>query len=262
MVVSKPKQQTKLKHIKVKFGDEYLVRVSSLRILGVHFDETLSWNNHISTINKKCFGSLSKLFPLKYILSSENKLIIMNAYVLSHIRYGCVIRLSRNNNKTFKTIDKIIRCMSRFVLGLRKYDSVSKDICFTIEWLYSKYLYQFNLMCILYKSLVFTDNDYFFNYVDLSNSETRATRSQTYLAPSLLTKSAWGTHSFRYAAADTWLKLPDYVKNNTMTFMSFKKACYAHFLTKQIDETLYYYEENDDILSCIDHVIKSYSTCK
>lgn len=149
--------------------------------------------------------------------------------------------------------------MSRFVLGLRKYDSVSKEICFNIEWLFSKYLYSFNLMCLLYKNLVFTDNDYFFNYVDLASNETRTTRNQSYLAPTLLTKSAWGTHSFRYAAADTWLKLPDYVKNSATTFNSFKNACYAYFLSKQIDETLYNYEENDDILECIDHVIQSYS---
>jgi hypothetical protein len=259
MTIAKPNQLTKLKNIKVLFGCEYLVRVPSLKILGLHFDETMNWNNHISIVNKKCFGSLSRLFPLKYILSTENKLTIMNAYVLSHIRYGCVIWLSRNSNKTFKTIDKIIRCMSRFVLGLRKYDSVGKEICFTIEWLYSKYLYSFNLMCLLFKTLVFTDNDYFFNYVDLANKETRTTRNQTYLAPTLLTKSAWGSHAFSYAAADTWFKLPDYVKNSATTFNNFKNACYAYFLTKQIEETLYYYEENDDILSCIDHVIQSYS---
>lgn len=105
-----------------------------------------------------------------------------------------------------------------------------------------------------------TENDYFYNYVDLSIRDTRTTRNLSYNVPMLQPKSMWGKHAFQFVAAELWLKLPDRVKSSASSFFTFKNASYAYLLSKQIDETLYYHDDyNDDILSCIEFVIQSYS---
>ena len=59
----------------------------SVKILGVTIDQTLSWENHISAVVSKCFGSLIPLNRFRHHLTPEALQLIIQTHVLSHVNY-------------------------------------------------------------------------------------------------------------------------------------------------------------------------------
>ena len=44
-----------------------LTRTDSTKILGVHFQQQLNWDNHITELSKTCYATLSALRKMKRI---------------------------------------------------------------------------------------------------------------------------------------------------------------------------------------------------
>lgn len=231
-------------------------RVKNMKILGVHFDECLSWNTHVNYVSKKCYSSLSLLYPLKHILSVEQKKILVSSFILSIINYAAVVWLGKTSSANLDKIDKIIKSAAKYVLMLRKFDSVSHEICHELEWLYSKYLYKYNLILFMHNTLRSTDNDYFYNYLDFSNSTVQCTRSQPYISPNVVTQSNWGKCTFKFRAVDEWLKIPDIEKKKITSTNSLRTKMFSYFLRYQISETACNIDQCEEDI-CMDDIINN-----
>ena len=59
--------------------------------LGVTMDPELSWEPHIDIIIKRCFGTLIGLSHIKHIIQLDTSPIIVDALVLSHMRYCAAV---------------------------------------------------------------------------------------------------------------------------------------------------------------------------
>ena len=75
--------------VRVQFLGETLKPVSTAKNLGVIFDSRLSFEPHIDHVITKCFGILVRLAHAKHVLPSHVLPAILDALVLSHIRYCC-----------------------------------------------------------------------------------------------------------------------------------------------------------------------------
>ena len=73
---------------RVTFLEKELRPVSSARDLGMEFDESLSYDEHITHVVSKCTNSLCQINRVKHILESRTLIVIINALVFSKL-YCC-----------------------------------------------------------------------------------------------------------------------------------------------------------------------------
>ena len=155
--------------------------------------------------------------------------------------------------KNYKISDRIIRNCARFIYNKLPYESVSQCITDDLKWLFSNYMYQFEVLKIARKITWGIVPAYFKDYLCLNTISVRETRNHNYMRPNMNYNSTMGVKSFRYIASKMWSDLPtNIVEANS--FKAFKNLLYAHLSNEQNE----YLADNHTLtcnLSCIDAVI-------
>jgi hypothetical protein len=255
LVINKGRVNTNT--ITVKLGNSCIERVKELKILGVVFDEKMSFHPHMKSVSKKCYGSLAKLFSIKHVLSKENKIILVKSIILSVLNYGSIVWLSNPNKIIHNRYDKIIRSSSRFILGKRKFDSVSSEICNDLGFYFSKYRYLYELLCFTNKCTYHTNSGMFVDYIDFSYDCTQSTRNKSFFSPKINTLSRWGKYSLKYAAVNEWLKLDSSVRCNVGNPVRFKTSIFNYCMEMQISKfSSKNADEDDDVVCDIESLFK------
>ena len=81
----------------VRIGDEYLERVwkdgkeKSFKLVGIHVDEGLQWDYHISALGKKINSAIYGLAKKSRTLEEKSKKLLYSGLVHSHFEYGLPI---------------------------------------------------------------------------------------------------------------------------------------------------------------------------
>lgn len=189
-----------------------------------------------------------------YHLSTEHKKILVSSFILNIINYACVVWLGKTSSSNHNKIDKIIKSSAKYVLNLRKFDSVSFEICNELEWLYSKYLYKYNLVKFMYKIIQTPEGGYFHNYLDFTNVKVQCTRSQNYVSPNFESELCWGKLTFRFRAVDEWMKIPDIEKDKVTSVYSLRNKMYSYFLRCQTSDLACNIDECDDDI-CMNEIM-------
>jgi hypothetical protein len=70
--------------LNIEIDNSKIPCVSSTKLLGVHFDQHLSWNDHIQHTHKKFASNLYLLKQIKDFLPIEARKLFFNSYVLYH----------------------------------------------------------------------------------------------------------------------------------------------------------------------------------
>ena len=77
-------------NIEVEIGHEKIRSTSSVKLLGVHIDDKLNFNEHINKICKSAGNQLNSLIRLKPFSGLKEKEVLEALYILITIRlYGC-----------------------------------------------------------------------------------------------------------------------------------------------------------------------------
>ena len=67
------------------FGGAQLPPCETLKNLGVTFDSTLSFNNHIDSIVKNCNFHIRNLYAIKKFVNRQNLLTLIHSLVVSRV---------------------------------------------------------------------------------------------------------------------------------------------------------------------------------
>ncbi|CAL8143432.1 unnamed protein product [Orchesella dallaii] len=257
LFVCKPQLKHAVSNVDICLNNKKIEKVQTLKILGVLLDTNLNFSDHCKHVCKKSYKSLSMIYPLKNVLSIENKVTLINAFIFSVLSYASIIWMNNLNNACMSMIDKVIKAAARYVLNKRKYDSLTKNICSDLEWLFSKGKYVLECLKMTYMFTYTSQCGYFNNYLDFSYTTVQKTRNNVYRKPATSPKTIWGERSFKYRAVNMWLQLPNFITSyNTSSINNFKKAVLAYLLTKQSDELIIEYNDTSLMnFSCIDHVV-------
>uniref|UniRef100_A0A0K8RG16 Putative jockey ele1 orf2-h 1e-120-j 4 n=1 Tax=Ixodes ricinus TaxID=34613 RepID=A0A0K8RG16_IXORI len=70
---------------------QHLEHVSSYKYLGIHFTDTLSWNDHIEYITSSALKTLGFLRRTLYLAPPKTKLLAYKTIVLPKLEYACTI---------------------------------------------------------------------------------------------------------------------------------------------------------------------------
>ena len=138
-------------HFAVKFRDHSLFPCSEARNLGLVFDRTFSWNSHVALVSKRCFGMLTGLSHLKHSLSDYVLITLVNALVLSQVRYCLSVYVNGSKLSTSR-LQKILNFAAKLIFGRKKYDHVS-DLHERLGWLTAADLGRLHTITLTHKIL-------------------------------------------------------------------------------------------------------------
>ena len=108
----------------LKLNGDILEKKSSVKNLGVIFDENMSWTDHLNTSICKAYGRLKQAYKFRKFLSLESRFTLIETYILSLFNYGDPLFLNISAKLSNK-IQRVQNSCMRFVFGLRKYDHIS-----------------------------------------------------------------------------------------------------------------------------------------
>ena len=112
----------------IQFREDIVRESPTVRNLGVLFDKNLSWDSHVSALVKKCNGFLIGLSHVRHQIPSSLLPIIVDALVLSHVRY----------------------CLAVYGNGSENNINVS-DVREELGWLTARQLYELQSLNLLHK---------------------------------------------------------------------------------------------------------------
>ena len=188
--------------------------------LGLVIDRTLSYELHIDQLVGRCTGLLVGLSHAKHRLPKEMLGNIINALVISAIRY-CISVYGTATATSMARVQKVINFGARIVSGRRKHDHIS-DALKTLTWLPAQELAKYHALCLLRRILTSgTPNDIAEQLTTVGRGRERSTRQDTDLIlPQIRSES--GRRRFLYRTVSDYNALPAAMKDEPPG--SFKKS--------------------------------------
>ena len=184
------------------------------KILGVHVDDNLMWNNHFQHVSKKISTYLWLLSKIRFYLSVEHRLMFYNAYIKPHFVY-CSTVWSNTSTGNINKITKLQRRACKLILSqdytdiqeaLKRLNLLSFDQAIFLNK--AKLMYKvYNNIAPVYLHELFQMRD-----INLDNtaSNLRSVAQKNYLLPQAKCNLYKG--SFSYSGVVVWNSLPTSIK--------------------------------------------------
>ena len=125
---------------------------STVRNLGVMFDQDMSFNSHIKQISRTAFFHLRNISKIRHILSQTDAEKLIHAFVSSRLDY-CNSLLSGCPNKSLKTLQLIQNAAARVLTRTNIRDHISPVLA-SLHWLPVKSRIEFKSFSLRPKPLM------------------------------------------------------------------------------------------------------------
>lgn len=174
--------------------------VESVKNLGIIFNSTLSWNNHINNICGKVYGIMRSVWSTQYFTPQKIKLLIAKTFILPTLLYGCEI-FSNCDSTADRRLTLVFNNIVRYVYGLKKYDHVSSLAINIYGVSFDKYL-EYRSLLTLHKVIVTKEPNYLYMKLNFSQS------LRNNMITPILYKRLISTRQFLINAIRLWNSLP------------------------------------------------------
>lgn len=118
--------------------------VSSVKNLGLIFNNTLTWNNHINSVVGNINNKLRALWVTQYFTPLKIRILLAKAYLMPTLLYGCEI-FSSCDAISKRKLNTAFNNICRYVYGIGKYDHISQ---------YSVKLFGMSLTCLFRQKML------------------------------------------------------------------------------------------------------------
>ena len=197
---------------RISMNNETLLRVQEAKILGVLFDENLTFESHVNKLCKKVSMKLGIFRKLRNILTLPVKKMLYNAIVLPHTDYADVIWGTASTtiiNKVFVLQKRALRLLTNSHY-LEHTDALYKQL----GWMKLADRINFHKCVLVYKALNNKLPSYMrslMQYVREAHSrETRLSAKGCLSVPNV--KLSLFKRSFQYSAIHKWNQLPEHIR--------------------------------------------------
>lgn len=110
--------------IQVKICNKIIQRTNDIRYLGIHIDNMLNWNVHISHIHIKLSKSLGILHKIKHLLTTATLLTLYYSLFYPYLQY-CNVVWGMANKTTSKSLITLQKRIIRVICKANWYDHTS-----------------------------------------------------------------------------------------------------------------------------------------
>jgi hypothetical protein len=181
----------------------------SVKLLGVEFDNDLSFNNHVNNICSKASKQINALRRISHLLTKDSKLTIYNSFINSTLNY-CPIVYNTFTKTSFQQLEKIQKRALRlvyndFTSSYKTILSQSNKPSIGILRMQQTAIQVFKILKGLSPPIPAT---YFEPHVKRYD-----TRSINNLILPRYHNIKYGKHSFKYMGAFIWNSLPNNLKS-------------------------------------------------
>ena len=118
ILVGTPQNLEKTSSFRINIAGHILTPSQSVKLLGVTLDRSLSWDEHICFVVKKCYSILVCLYKIRHHLIPEARKLLIQSHVFSHILY-CLSVWGGAAACHLSRVQKILNFGARIVTGTR-----------------------------------------------------------------------------------------------------------------------------------------------
>ena len=210
----------------IKIGSAIVNSSSTLRILGVYFDQTLSMDQQISNTCRSGYMHLRKINSIRKFLTESAVKTLVNQTVTSRLDY-CNSLYVGLPKKSVRRLQIVQNSAARLITKTPRREHISGELR-RLHWLPIISRCQFKVLLITYKILHGSSPDYLCQLIDWY-TPARPLRSAA--TPSLVPRRnnsvKYGRRKLDTAAATLWNGLPDNIRRSTSVVV-FKKSLKTH----------------------------------
>ena len=216
----------------VRFGNEWISPVRSVRNLGVFLDSDLTMNTHVGHISRLCFTMLRQIKAVATSLPVSGLKTLVTSLVLSRLDY-CNSALVGLPKSSTRRLQSVVNAAARLVTRVNKYDHIS-PILHQLHWLRVNSRIEFKVALMTFKCLNRMAPTYLASCIQRvqdipARRRLRSSSSSRLLVPAGRLKSA-GDRRFAVAGPRLWNRLPPEVTSAT-TIESFRKKLKTHLFS-------------------------------
>ena len=119
--------------LNITIGNTPLNSVSSQKLLGLHIDETLTWNKHIDYLCSVISSRISLLKHHSYYVPQNVQKMYYQSYILPVIDYGS-ISWGSTSKQNIERINKMQKRAARIILNAH-YITPSEEMFQQLDWM-------------------------------------------------------------------------------------------------------------------------------
>lgn len=185
--------------------DTHVNESISIKYLGVHLDNELSFCTHITEKCKTAMFQLHRIRVLRSHLSRKSLELIIHSLVLSQLDYCCTLLYGLPNSSLAK-LQRVQNFAAKLIFNKNKFDSATECLK-ELHWLPIKYRILFRLLCMSYKCVNDQAPNYLSSYFIKKESGYSLRSKGVYVIPRTRTR-AFGDRAFSVSGPREWNNLP------------------------------------------------------
>lgn len=197
--------------------------------MGVFISNDLTWNNHISYISRRVYGTLYRLKHRGHALPSNIKSLLISALIFPIIDYGCLV-YNDSTDYLNRKLSRMINSCLRFIFGVRRDEHIT-PYRLKSKWLSIKSRRQYFQVSLFYSIIASSKPSYLHDLFPKVSPELRRSSrnvsSPKFEIPSFFTDSY--KYSFRVTSIKLWESLPVTIRHAS-SLESFKNELFNHLL--------------------------------
>jgi len=182
--------------------------------LGVTIDQELTFTDHIQGLTGRCFHCLIQLRPIRWMLTFDTIITIVNTVVISRIDY-CNAVLAGVHEVHLWQLQQVLNAAAWLRVRKRKYDNISATMHDALHWLPIRQHVDFKLCVTVFNSLHNLAPNYLSTMCQLvaenpSHQHLRSAACGDLAVPETCT-IRYGPRSFTVTGPSTWNSLPAFL---------------------------------------------------
>ena len=219
----------------IKIGDSVICKSSSVRNLGVVFDDNATMSKQVTNICKSASYSLWRLGKIRHLLSDKTAEKLIHALVSSRLDY-CNSLLTGIQDYNLSKLQAIQNSAARLLLRIRKRDRLHMTpVLKQLHWLPVAFRINFKILCIVFKCIHWANAPKYLktliNTKENKRTNLRSSSSITLQQPFVKTLKNYGDRAFSVIGPQLWNDLPVKLRK-ICDFSVFKRGLKTHLFRK------------------------------
>ena len=208
---------------------------SSVRSLGVTLDQSLTFQQHISSVCKATYFELRKISSIRHLFSTDATKTLVCALVLSRIDY-CNSLLAGLPKYQLDRLQKIQNNAARLIFRSSRSEHAS-SLLYSLHWLSISNRIDYKLSSLAFSVVTGTGPAYLSELLNIY-TPSRELRSSSddrlFRIPYCRTKT-YGQRTFSFQTPTTWNKLPSILRHAN-SYSSFKSALKTYLFSLSLTD--------------------------
>ena len=201
--------------------------------MGVYFDPTLSFQEHVSTVRRSCYLELRRISSVRHYLSEDATHTLVRTLILSKLDY-CNSLLAGCPKYLLSDLQKVQNSAARLIFKAKRTEHVT-PLLDSLHWLPVEKRIEYKLSLLCFKCITMKSAPVYLSDLLQLYTPSRDLRSSAdarlLRRPFARTKS-FGERAFCYQAPVVWNQLPHSVRH-APSLESFKSSLKTFLFLRQ-----------------------------